>query len=385
MNERRRPASPEPPPPTSSSLRISLSSFPDSPPFSITANFRINYEREGIKSVILRGHQRRPPTVRPEDWNSYSSSPAPAETSLTLSSIFLSNSFNDSPSNANEQLIRSNDAMLLQIIIIAMIILRGNIRDEGERERGFWKGIESQGGKGYFSGKGGDPAWTRKIAGSFRRAAGSLHCLKFQVVRVPVGQEVGPRPNMTRVRINRGETDVYRRRSGGIREKVRREGRGSRREGEKKGAQCRIISGLHTFRVSVHYVRSAACTKGVPDPKKGKKKERDAREKEEERGRWRAWKGRETGGYLAEIVMSCYYHARQLSRRNTRGPLPIKLSSRWESIARAQTHAENDLSSPLSSPPPQRQIKAERSNGPSRDQFARLSYIPIDLPPLVNS
>lgn len=39
-----------------------------------------------------------------------------------------------------------------------MIILRGNIRDEGERERGFWKGIESQGGKGYFSGKGGDPA-----------------------------------------------------------------------------------------------------------------------------------------------------------------------------------------------------------------------------------
>lgn len=41
---------------------------------------------------------------------------------------------------------------------------------------------------------------------------------------------MGPRPNMTRVRINRGETDVYRRRSGGIREKVRREGRGSRRE-----------------------------------------------------------------------------------------------------------------------------------------------------------
>lgn len=92
---------------------------------------------------------------------------------------------------------------------------------------------------------------------------------------------------MTRVRINRGETDVYRRRSGGIREKVRREGRGSRREGEKKGAQCRIISGLHTFRVSVHYVRSAACTKGVPKKiqKKEKKKERDAREKEEERGR----------------------------------------------------------------------------------------------------
>lgn len=92
---------------------------------------------------------------------------------------------------------------------------------------------------------------------------------------------------MTRVRINRGETDVYRRRSGGIREKVRREGRGSRREGEKRGAQCRIISGLHTFRVSVHYVRSAACTKGVPKKiqKKEKKKERDAREKEEERGR----------------------------------------------------------------------------------------------------
>lgn len=92
---------------------------------------------------------------------------------------------------------------------------------------------------------------------------------------------------MTRVRINRGETDVYRRRSGGIREKVRREGRGSRREGEKKGAQCRIISGLHTFRISVHYVRSAACTKGVPKKiqKKEKKKERDAREKEEERGR----------------------------------------------------------------------------------------------------
>ena len=92
---------------------------------------------------------------------------------------------------------------------------------------------------------------------------------------------------MTRVRINRGETDVYRRRSGGIREKVRREGRGSRREGEKKGAQCRIISGLHTFRVSVHYVRSAACTKGVPKKiqKKEKKRERDAREKEEERGR----------------------------------------------------------------------------------------------------
>lgn len=91
---------------------------------------------------------------------------------------------------------------------------------------------------------------------------------------------------MTRVRINRGETDVYRRRSGGIREKVRREGRGSRREGE-RGAQCRIISGLHTFRVSVHYVRSAACTKGVPKKiqKKEKKKERDAREKEEERGR----------------------------------------------------------------------------------------------------
>lgn len=125
--------------------------------------------------------------------------------------------------------------------------------------------------------------------------------------------------------------------------------------------------------------------KACPIQKKEKKKERDAREKEEERGRWRAWKGRETGGYLAEIVMSCYYHARQLSRRNTRGPLPIKLSSRWESIARAQTHAENDLSSPLSSPPPQRQIKAERSNGPSRDQFARLSYIPIDLLPLVNS
>lgn len=89
---------------------------------------------------------------------------------------------------------------------------------------------------------------------------------------------------MTRVRINRGETDVYRRRSGGIREKVRREDRGSRREGEKGAAQCRIISGLHTFRVSVHYVRSAACTKGVPDPKKGKKKKKGTRERKKKKG-----------------------------------------------------------------------------------------------------
>lgn len=90
---------------------------------------------------------------------------------------------------------------------------------------------------------------------------------------------------MTRVRINRGETDVYRRRSGGIREKVRREGRGSRREGEKKGAQCRIISGLHTFRVSVHYVRSAACTKGVPKKiQKKEKKKKGTRERKKKKG-----------------------------------------------------------------------------------------------------
>lgn len=106
---------------------------------------------------------------------------------------------------------------------------------------------------------------------------------------------MGPRPNMTRVRINRGETDVYRRRSGGIREKVRREDRGSRREGEKGGAQCRIISGLHTFRVSVHYVRSAACTKGVPDPKKGKKKRKGRARERRRKGKMTSVEGKGDG------------------------------------------------------------------------------------------
>lgn len=95
------------------------------------------------------------------------------------------------------------------------------------------------------------------------------------------------------------------------------ETRRRRKEGRKGGgggggSECRIISGLHTFRVSVHYVRSGA-------------HQRRARSK-----KGRAGEERKGGGYLSEIVISCYYRTRQISRRNTRESLPIKLSSSHE-------------------------------------------------------
>lgn len=60
--------------------------------------------------------------------------------------------------------------------------------------------------------------------------------------------------------------------------------------------------------------------KACPIQKKGRARER-------KRG-VTSVEGKGHGGYLSEIVISCYYRARQLSRRNTRGPLPINLSSR---------------------------------------------------------
>lgn len=98
------------------------------------------------------------------------------------------------------------------------------------------------------------------------------------------------------------------------------ETRRRRKEGRKGGggggggSECRIISGLHTFRVSVHYVRSGA-------------HQRRARSKKGRAGEERKGEG---GGYLSEIVISCYYRTRQISRRNTRESLPIKLSSSHE-------------------------------------------------------
>lgn len=202
------------------------------------------------------------------------------------------------------------------------------------RSRGNLQRIESRGKKGRKR-----SAWPRvnsKDRGIFwARATGSLHCLKFQVVRVPVGQEVGPRANMTRVRIP-------------WRNWCMKRGGQGRKEGRKVGAECRIISGLHMRFVFQSIMFGAARTKGVPDPK------RDAREKEKEEGR-----------DLSEIVISCYYRTRQISRRNTRGPLPIKLSS-------SLRHGK-----PSFFPSPLQRNELKGSKG-SRDQFARLSYVPID-------
>lgn len=117
---------------------------------------------------------------------------------------------------------------------------------------------------------------------------------------------------------------MYKRRRG--REKRIERTRGNMEESEAQGrgggSQCRIISGLHTFRVSVHYVRSgvhqrrARSKKGTP----GRKKKGD-----DERGRKGTRRERISVRNRNILLL---YRTRQLSRRNTRGPLPIKLSSR---------------------------------------------------------
>lgn len=111
-------------------------------------------------------------------------------------------------------------------------------------------------------------------------------------------------------------------RTRGNMEESEAQGRGSSPFRRGGGSQCRIISGLHTFRVSVHYVRSgvhqrrARSKKGTP----GRKKKGD-----DERGR-KGTRGERISVRNRNILL--LYRTRQLSRRNTRGPLPIKLSSR---------------------------------------------------------
>lgn len=91
-----------------------------------------------------------------------------------------------------------------------------------------------------------------KIVEPFRRLPAPLHCLEFQVPRGPFG--IGPAANMMRVR----EYVRYRR----DRDTKRSAMKGREREREegddltpKDPVECRIISGLHTFRVSAHYTQ----------------------------------------------------------------------------------------------------------------------------------
>lgn len=122
--------------------------------------------------------------------------------------------------------------------------------------------IESRGKKGRKR-----SAWPRvnsKDRGIFwARATGSLHCLKFQVVRVPVGQEVGPRANMTRVRIPWRNWCMKR---GG-------QGRKEGRKVEEGGRVSYYFRFAYAFRVSVHYVRSGAHQRRARS-KKGRARER---------------------------------------------------------------------------------------------------------------
>lgn len=211
-----------------------------------------------------------------------------------------------------------------------MIILRGDVREGicSELNRG-----------GKKVGKGArDLAWTRKIAGSFgpERPAHYI-VLSFKLYEYLLDRR-WDHGRIWRGWGYRGETDVW-----------NEEAKEGRKEGRwRRGAECRIISGLHMRFVFQSIMFGAARTKGVPDPK------RDAREKEKEEGK-----------DLSEIVISCYYRTRQISRRNTRGPLPIKLSS-------SLRHGK-----PSFFPSPLQRNELKGSKG-SRDQFARLSYVPID-------
>lgn len=211
-----------------------------------------------------------------------------------------------------------------------MIILRGDVREGicSELNRG-----EKKVGKGAR-----DLAWTRKIAGSFgpERPAHYI-VLSFKLYEYLLDRR-WDHGRIWRGWGYRGETDVW-----------NEEAKEGRKEGRwRRGAECRIISGLHMRFVFQSIMFGAARTKGVPDPK------RDAREKEKEEGK-----------DLSEIVISCYYRTRQISRRNTRGPLPIKLSS-------SLRHGK-----PSFFPSPLQRNELKGSKG-SRDQFARLSYVPID-------
>lgn len=76
-----------------------------------------------------------------------------------------------------------------------------------------------------------------------------------------------------------------------------------------KGPQCRIISGLHTFRVSVHYVRERFSRCRLAPKEYSSLPKRDARESKEGAARsMREGKGHvKFHGYLSEIVISWYY------------------------------------------------------------------------------